>query len=253
MQSDLGQVRKRATAIGVLTAFVLIGAAGLLALDVVALMGTETPAAPTPATASAESSWLALIGRTILTASIILALAVIAPLAGALGLFFLLRRYGKQLGPLIHVEYTGTPSVVVGPYTATSLGVSPPAYAGGSPSTAQPLDLGLSFEEERMQKDSLARRMEAGVLQQVFEDNIKLQEKIGQTKDDELGRIDRVLSELTADDACQPAPMSHDSDAEDCVSGDFGSSPAFDAMAVGQARPDLLDAMAEEKTFQEIP
>lgn len=176
-------IPKLAAGLGLLTSLILLGAVGILATDLVSLLGAEPPAAVAPTvaaaaktTVAAETPWLTFLGKTILTVAGIVALAVIAPLVGALGLFGLLRRYGKHLGPLIHVEYAAPP-VVVGPFTASSLGVTG--------STAQPLNLGPSFEDERLRKTEQASRMEAGVLAQLFEDNLKLQEKIEQVKEQE--------------------------------------------------------------------
>jgi hypothetical protein len=183
--------RKLATGFGLLTSLVLFGAAGILVTDLVLLLGAESPpanaaAAPVApavakAAASAEMPWNTFLGKTILIVTSIVAVAVIAPLVGALCLFGLLRRYGKQLGPLIHVEYT-SPPVVVGPFTAGALGS---AAAG----TAQLLNLGPSFEEERLRKAELTGRMEAGVVGQLFEDNLKLRKKIEIAREKDQKRI----------------------------------------------------------------
>ena len=181
LNNDMSQEsphRKLAASLGVLTSLVLLCVAGILAMDLVSHLGvTPTTAAPivpaaTKSTASAESPWMIFIGRTILTVTIIVALAIIAPLVGALCLFGLLRRYGKHLGPLIHVEKTSPAPVFVGPYPGGSFGVA--SIAG----TPQPLNMGPSFEDDRLRKSELTSRMEAAVLGQLLEDNVKLQAKI---------------------------------------------------------------------------
>jgi hypothetical protein len=173
--------RKLAAGLGLLTALVLLGAAGTLAVDLVSLIGTDPAAAPVaPAIANApagvEMPWLTFPGNAMLAVASIVALVIIAPLIGALCLFGLLHRYGQHLGPLIHLQYTYTvpPPMAAGPFATSSLGV-----AGAAACSAQPLNLGLSFEEERLRKTAQTGRMEAGVLAQLFDDNVKLQEKIG--------------------------------------------------------------------------
>jgi hypothetical protein len=179
---DMGQElphRQLAASLGVLTSLVLLCVAGILAMDLVAHLGvaptSAAPIAPAVAksAASAETPWMTFVGRTILTVTIIVALAIIAPMVGALCLFGLLRRYGKHLGPLIHVEHASPPPVMVGPFTAGSLGI-----AGAAASTPQPLNMGPTFEEDRLRKTELTSRMEAAVLGQLLEDNVKLQAKI---------------------------------------------------------------------------
>ncbi len=169
---DPGQApayRTVAAGLGLLTSVVLLGAAGILVVDLLALPGAQPPVAT-----HVEMPWLAILGRTMVTLTIIVALAIIAPLVGALCMFGLLRRYGKHLGPLIHLEYTGPPPQMAGPFVPALLGVEAAPAA-----TAQPLNLGPSFEDERLRRAGQTGRMEAGVLRQLFEDNVKLQEKIG--------------------------------------------------------------------------
>jgi hypothetical protein len=173
--------RKLAAGLGLLTALVLLGASGILVMDLVSLLGVEPPHVVAKAAASAETPWMSFLAKAILTVTLILAMAIIAPAVGALCLFGLLRRYGNHLVPLNHVEHAATPPPVVGLAAAGSLNV-----AGAAACTAQPLNLGTSFEEERLRRAGLASRMEAGVLGQLFEDNVKLQQKIAVARDKDL-------------------------------------------------------------------
>lgn len=178
--------RKLAAGLGLLTSLVLLGAAGFLVAELGARFGVE-PAAAAPsvpaaarAGASAEMPWMAFVAKTIFTVTIILAMAIVAPAVGALCLFALLRRYAKHLGPLLHIEQTSPPVVLAGAGVAASLGVAPVTAPA-----AQLLNLGPSFEEERLRQAGLAGRMEAGVLGQLFEDNVKLQQKIAVAREQE--------------------------------------------------------------------
>jgi hypothetical protein len=190
MNQDTGQEplnRKLAAGLGLLTSLVLLCAAGFLVSELGARFGVEPPTAAAPsvpaaarAGASAETPWMAFLAKTILTVTIILAMAIVAPMVGALCLFVLLRRYAKHLGPLLHVEQTRPTLVLAGAGAAASLGVAPVTAP-----TAQLLNLGPSFEEERLRQAGLAGRMEAGVLGQLFEDNVKLQQKIAVAREQE--------------------------------------------------------------------
>jgi hypothetical protein len=197
MNKNLGQEppnRNLAAGLGILTSVVLLGAAGVLAMDLVSGIGAEPSPAAAPivpaitgAAASAPMPGLTILAKTILTVTAIVAMSIIAPLVGALCLFGLLRRYGKHLGPLIHLEYTGPPPTVVGPF-----GGSPFGFGGAAASSAQPLNLGPSFEEDRLRHVALAGHMEAGVLRQLFDDNVKLQEKIGIARANEKTAVAEV-------------------------------------------------------------
>jgi hypothetical protein len=142
-----------------------------------------------------------LIGKTVFTVAIIVALAIIAPLVFVHCLFGLLRRHSQHFGPLIRVEYVGGPPITVGPFTAGSLGVAgamPDAVSGAlernnrfgvgqaesaGAHTAQQFDLGPTFETQRQLKEEQAKRLEEAVLQQLFEDNLKLQVQIDLAKE----------------------------------------------------------------------
>ena len=50
--------------------------------------------------------------------------------------------------------------------------------------TARPFDLGPTFEEERGLREQDVQQQEAGVLRQLFEDNLKLRDQIRGTFDD---------------------------------------------------------------------
>jgi hypothetical protein len=141
------------------------------------------------------------VGKTVFTVAIIVALAIIAPLVFVHCLFGLLRRHSQHFGPLIRVEYVGGPPITVGPFTAGSLGVAgamPDAVSGAlernnrfgagqaesaGARTAQQFDLGPTFETQRQLKEEEAKRLEEAVLQQLFEDNLKLQVQIDLAKE----------------------------------------------------------------------
>lgn len=136
------------------------------------------------------------IGNTVFTVAIIFALAIIAPLVFVLCLYGVLRRHGQHFGPLIRIEYVGAPAMGVGPFTASSPGaarVVPEAVPAAlernkgftvgqtesaGAATAQQFDLGPTFETQRQHKEQQAKRLEEAVLQQLFEDNLKLQVQI---------------------------------------------------------------------------
>ena len=136
-----------------------------------------------------------IIGQTILAIAAIFALAVIAALAFVLGFFALLRRHGRDFGPLISIEYTGAPPTIVGPFTASSLGMAAPASVPAalddnhryssisaecvSAHTAKASDFGGAFDAERQRMELKTKQQEAAVLQHLFEDNLKLQAEIG--------------------------------------------------------------------------
>jgi hypothetical protein len=54
-------------------------------------------------------------------------------------------------------------------------------------STAQPFDLGPTYEEERLQREEAERQRELAVLQHVFEDNVRLREELGQLEGADAG------------------------------------------------------------------
>jgi hypothetical protein len=112
---------------------------------------------------------MTFLGKAILAVVSIIALSITAPLIGVLCLIGLLRRYGKHLGLLIHVEYLRQQPVGIAPFTANSLGIGDPATCN-----AQSLNLGPTFEDEHRHKAEQTNRMVSGVLGQLFEDNVKL-------------------------------------------------------------------------------
>jgi len=138
------------------------------------------------------------IGKTVFTVAIIFALAIIAPLVFIYCLLGLLRRHNQNFGPLIRIEYVGASPMHVGPFTASPLGATgeavPTALEGnkrfrvgqtesaGAP-TAQQFDLGPTIETERQLKEEQAKRLDEAVLQQLFEDNLKLQVQIELAKE----------------------------------------------------------------------
>lgn len=165
--------RMLAAWLGVLTLLVLLVAACILATDVVSRFdGNHAPSTSTsrPA-ADGVMPGMTFLEKSVLIAGSIVALGVVGPVVGAVCLFALLRRYAKQVGPLIHVEYT---------MPAPVHDCGRPVGASGvvEASTALPLNLGPSFEEERLRGAERARGRDAAVLAQLFEDNLKLKERI---------------------------------------------------------------------------
>jgi hypothetical protein len=161
----------------------------------------EPPAGPAtwvPAGGVAEGPRHDFLGNPLVAMTSLFASAVVAALVFVHGFFILLRRHTQRLGPLIHIEYKGAPAMVVGPFTASSVGAAgavpqagserqdrfaqTQAEVGGAP-TAQRFDMGPTFEEQHRLKDEQAKRQEGGVLEQLFEDNLKLHGQISLAKE----------------------------------------------------------------------
>jgi hypothetical protein len=130
---------------------------------------------------------------------------VVGPLVLLLALLVVLRRF-KGTGSLLRVEVvnSGTPAPTI-VYGGPAAWPAPVPAAGGDgaaevrlpsgfeaitaavetkepevESTAQPFDLGPTYEEERLQREEAERQRELAVLQHVFEDNVRLREELGQ-------------------------------------------------------------------------
>ena len=180
--------------VGILTTLVMACAAVVLAMDLAAHLSADVPAARAVV---AEPAGGEFMSKTVVTLAMIFGLAIIAPFVGALSLFVLLKRYSRQMGPLIHIHYGGAaPSVVVGPFSArqaADAGVGLNAVAAAIERrrqredldvkatdllTGESFDLGPSFEEEQHLKRSQANRLEGAVLAQLFAANHRLHEKI---------------------------------------------------------------------------
>jgi hypothetical protein len=162
----------------------LLGAAGVSALDLASLSSVDGPANG------------AILGRTMFAIALLVGLAIVAPLVGAFTLFTLLKRHSQLIGPLIHIEQAATPSIVLGPYTASaptrmdaeleSLAAAVErkrrldelATPSAETSTAEPFDLGPSFEDVMNAQRSQSNRQESAVLAQLFAANLSLHEKI---------------------------------------------------------------------------
>jgi hypothetical protein len=119
---------------------------------------------------------------------------VVGPLVLLLALLFVLRRF-KGAGSLLRVEVvnSGTPAIVYGgpaawpapaggDGAAEALTVGAPAEAKEQETTAQPFDLGPTYEEERLQREEAERLREKAVLQHVYEDNVRLREQLDQAE-----------------------------------------------------------------------
>ncbi len=118
---------------------------------------------------------------------------VVGPLVLLAALLVVLRRY-KGAGSLLRVEVvnSGTPAPTIiygGPAPPPAAGddgaeARPPAEVGEPETTAQPFDLGLTYEEEQSQREEAERLRERAVLQHVYEDNVRLREQLGQAEGD---------------------------------------------------------------------
>jgi hypothetical protein len=146
-----------------------------------------------------------VVSRTVIQVTFILAVAIVAPLVTVVCFFWLLRRHGQHLGPLFRIDYFGSPPVVTGPFTASALDLAGQDSLGssfdrggrfedlglaaealrGNPKppqeeVAETFELGPTFEEERLLKENQAQQQESAVVQQLFEENLRLQEQIEQ-------------------------------------------------------------------------
>jgi hypothetical protein len=116
---------------------------------------------------------------------------VLLPLVGTAVLLVLLRRLTS--GPLFRIEYinnqpaTAYPGVILGtpPTGAAPPKAPPPATATSIPDprpeaepTGERFELGPTFEQELQQRKQHNQRQEQAVLQQLFEDNLKLRDAL---------------------------------------------------------------------------
>jgi hypothetical protein len=93
-------------------------------------------------------------------------------LATVVSVFVLLRRLREQLPALVRVEAPRPIPPLVQPET-------PPAPEFFiEEMTAQPFDLGLTYEEESRLKDEAERQQEQAVLRTVLEDNLRLRQQL---------------------------------------------------------------------------
>jgi hypothetical protein len=125
---------------------------------------------------------------------------VVGPVVVLLALLFLLRRF-KGAGSLLRVEVvnSGTPAPTF-VYGGPAPWPAPVPAAGGDgaevrlPSaaappepevetTAQPFELGPTYEEERRQREQAQQQREQAVFQHVYEDNVRLREQLGQLEE----------------------------------------------------------------------
>jgi hypothetical protein len=192
--------------IGILTTLLLLGAVGMAVLDLASFASAEEPATS------------ALLNRTMFLGAMIFALAIVAPLIGALSLFVLLKRYG---GPLIQIEYGAAAATVVGPFAARELGIgeteleslaeaverkrrleSLTASNDDAPA-AVPFDFGPTFADELSAQQSQASRQAEAVLAQLFADNLSLHEKIELDSDAE--KVQEAATEMDQESYSQLA------------------------------------------------
>jgi hypothetical protein len=131
------------------------------------------------------------------------AAALLVPPAVVLLIALVVRRAGLKLrvevlnstpqGPIIaRIEPGAWPMLVAPAATGTATGSSPatvevqirpaegaePGSAEEPPQTGEAFDLGPSYEEERLAREQALRQQEQAVLQEVFEQNLRLQQEI---------------------------------------------------------------------------
>ncbi|MGL4554111.1 MAG: hypothetical protein ACRC33_23355 [Gemmataceae bacterium] len=135
----------------------------------------DVPASVTPA-APPETNWVQV--------AVVAGAVLMCPVPVALIAALVLRRTGIRL----HVEFSGA-----GP---TGFAAAPPEPKWGPANpltqhepevTAGRFDLGPTYEEEQAARAREAANQEQAVLQQIFEDNLRLHEQIGEIKADEVG------------------------------------------------------------------
>jgi hypothetical protein len=107
---------------------------------------------------------LQLIGTV--SASLMVSLAIV------ISVLVLLRRLREQLPALVRVDAP--------PPMSQPVQSGPPAVPDFfvEETTAQPFDLGPTYEEERLLKEEAERQQEQAVLRSVFEDNLKLHQQL---------------------------------------------------------------------------
>ena len=111
---------------------------------------------------------------------------VVGPLLVVLTLCALLRRHSRRHGPLIRIEfangqfptYLAMPPAPAAPPRVETVPAS--TAIEESPSTAETFDLGPTYDDELRMKEQSLRQQEQAIVQQLFEQNVKLQEDLGQ-------------------------------------------------------------------------
>jgi hypothetical protein len=147
----------------------------------------ESPAA-VPRTAEPESMWASF---ALLAVAVLLCPLLVLLLAG-----LLIRRTGLQFkvevlnsspaGPVVArlepgwsiapaTPNQGSPAAGQQAVSESTVGEQP---AEGAPFTGEHFDLGPSYEEEQQAKAQALQQQEAAVMQQIFEQNLRLQEEI---------------------------------------------------------------------------
>jgi len=104
-----------------------------------------------------------------ISASLMVSLAIV------ISVFVLLRRLRDQLPILVERAATVT-AVAQTPLVQDETPAMPDFFV--EETTAQPFDLGPTFEEERLLKEEAERQKEQAVLRSVFEDNLKLRQQL---------------------------------------------------------------------------
>jgi hypothetical protein len=96
-------------------------------------------------------------------------------LAIVVSVFVLLRRLREQLPALVERAAMVT-AVAQPPLVQAETPAVPDFFV--EETTAQPFDLGPTYEEERLLKEEAERQQEQAVLRSVFEDNLKLRQQL---------------------------------------------------------------------------
>jgi hypothetical protein len=98
--------------------------------------------------------------------------SLMVSLAMVVSVFVLLRRLRAQLPTLVRVDAPPPTPPLVQPETPPA----PDSFV--EESTAQPFDLGLTYQEERRLKEEVEQRQEQAVMRTIFEDNLRLRQQL---------------------------------------------------------------------------
>lgn len=105
-----------------------------------------------------------------MSASLMVSLAIVV------SVFVLRRRMREQLPALLRVDAPPTAVPIASPLAPPEMSPNPETFA--EESTAQPFDLGPSYQEERRLKEEAERQQEQAVLRTIFEDNLRLRQQL---------------------------------------------------------------------------
>ncbi|MCI0465357.1 MAG: hypothetical protein L0Z62_51205 [Gemmataceae bacterium] len=163
----------------------------------------STPAAPAsvPTTPEREASTRGVASDLVFQVACVFGAAFLGPLVSAAVLLWLLRRHSKRSGALFRIEHVGgpaNPSVeAMSILAAREALLTSPGWGGrlgereGAPASpsraaqatsAEAFQLGPTCEQEQQDRAAQAQDREQAMLQQFFEDNLRLQEQIERSR-----------------------------------------------------------------------